>query len=159
MKKLALHWQILIGIILGVLLGLLCVQFAGGNQFILNWIKPFGTIFINLLKLIAIPLIVVSLIKGISDLKDVTQLSSLGIRTFSLYILTTLITVTIGLGLVNLIQPGKFISQETRLEMLGTFGGDIEGKVVEAHLAKETRGPLAMLVDIVPENLIESAAS
>src|SRR5690606_38113959 len=104
-------------------------------------------------------LIVVSLIKGISDLKDVTQLSSLGIRTFSLYILTTLITVTIGLGLVNLIQPGKFISQETRLEMLGTFGGDIEGKVVEAQLAKETRGPLAMLVDIVPENLIESAAS
>ena len=159
MKKIALHWQILIGIILGVLIGLLCIQFPGGNQFVLNWIKPFGTIFINLLKLIAIPLIVVSLIKGISDLKDVTQLSSMGIRTFSLYILTTLIAVTIGLGLVNLIQPGNYISETTRVEMLGTFGGDIEGKVVEANLAKETRGPLAMLVDIVPENLIESAGS
>ena len=159
MKKLALHWQILIGILLGIIIGLLCIQFPGGNQFVLAWIKPFGTIFINLLKLIAIPLIVVSLIKGISDLKDVTQLSSLGIRTFSLYILTTLIAVTVGLGLVNLIQPGNYISETTRVEMLGTFGGDIQGKVVEANLAQETRGPLAMLVDIVPENLIESAAS
>src|SRR5690606_31914354 len=109
MGKIALHWQILIGMALGITLGLICGQFAGGSALVVDWIKPFGTIFINLLKLIAIPLIVVSLIKGVSDLKDMTQLSSMGIRTFGLYILTTIIAVTIGLILVNMIQPGNFI--------------------------------------------------
>ncbi len=159
MKKLALHWQILIGILVGVLVGIICVQFAGGATFVTNWIKPFGTIFINLLKLIAIPLIIVSLIKGVSDLKDVTQLSAMGIRTFGLYILTTLIAVTIGLGLVNVIQPGNFISEDTRQEMLGSFGDEIEDRVNIVADIQETRGPLQPLVDIVPENIFEAATS
>ena len=75
MKKLALHWQIIIGMILGVLFGLLFLNFEWGKTFVLNWIKPFGTIFINSLKLIAVPLILASLIKGISDLKDLSKLS------------------------------------------------------------------------------------
>lgn len=129
MKTIALHWQILIGILAGILIGLLCIQFAGGKEFVTDWIKPFGTIFINLLKLIAIPLIIVSLIKGISDLKDVTQLSRLGVRTFGLYILTTVIAVTIGLSLVNLIQPGNFISEDTRQEMLQSFGGEVQDRI------------------------------
>src|SRR5690606_14269289 len=108
MKKIALHWQILIGMLGGILAGLLCLAFTGGQAFVVAWIKPMGTIFINLLKLIAIPLIIVALIKGISDLKDVTSLSTLGIKTLSLYILTTVIAVSIGLGVVNLVQPGNF---------------------------------------------------
>lgn len=156
MKKIALHWQILIGIIGGILLGLLCIQFAGGKEFIVDWIKPFGTIFINLLKLIAIPLIIVSLIKGVSDLKDTTQLSGLGLRTFGMYILTTVIAVTIGLGLVNLIRPGSFISEETRQEMLLSFGGEVREKVDKAAEVQDTRGPLQPLIDIVPENIFDS---
>ncbi|MBD1425779.1 dicarboxylate/amino acid:cation symporter [Sphingobacterium arenae] len=156
MKKIALHWQILIGIIGGILLGLLCIQFAGGKEFIIDWIKPFGTIFINLLKLIAIPLIIVSLIKGVSDLKDTTQLSGLGLRTFGMYILTTVIAVTIGLGLVNLIRPGSFISEETRQEMLLSFGGEVREKVDKAAEVQDTRGPLQPLIDIVPENIFDS---
>ena len=156
MKKIALHWQILIGIIGGILLGLLCIQFAGGKEFIIDWIKPFGTIFINLLKLIAIPLIIVSLIKGVSDLKDTTQLSGLGLRTFGMYILTTVIAVTIGLGLVNLIRPGSFISEETRQEMLLSFGGEVREKVDKAAAVQDTRGPLQPLIDIVPENIFDS---
>lgn len=156
MKKISLHWQILIGIVGGILVGLLCVQFTGGKEFVIDWIKPFGTIFINLLKLIAIPLIIVSLIKGVSDLKDTTQLSGLGLRTFGMYILTTIIAVTIGLGLVNLIQPGSFISEETRQEMLRSFGGEVQEKVDEAAEVQQTRGPLQPLIDIVPENIFDS---
>lgn len=159
MKKIALHWQILIGILAGILVGILCVQFDAGTAFAVDWIKPFGTIFINLLKLIAIPLIIVSLIKGISDLVDVTQLSSLGIRTLCFYVATTIIAVMLGLGLVNLINPGGFISEDTRKEMLVSFGGEVQQKVDEVEKLEETRGPLQALVDIVPENIFESASA
>jgi proton glutamate symport protein len=159
MRKLALHWQILIGILLGIFFGVLSIQFNEGKEFVLDWIKPFGTIFINLLKLIAIPLIIVSLIKGISDLKDITQLSSLGLKTFGLYISTTIIAVCIGLLLVNLIQPGSFITDNTRQEMLQSFGGEINQKVDEVNKINERRGPLQVLVDIVPENIFAATSS
>lgn len=158
MGKLALHWQILVGMVLGIGLGLISSQFASGSVLVVDWIKPFGTIFINLLKLIAIPLIVVSLIKGVSDLKDLTQLSSIGIRTFGLYSLTTVLAVIIGLVLVNIIQPGNFIGEDTRQEMLSAFGGDVQLKVDEANVVQEMRGPLQPLVDVVPENIVGSAA-
>src|SRR5690606_37526074 len=159
MKPIAIHWQIFIGILGGILVGLVCVQFTGGREFVIDWIKPFGTIFITLLKLIAIPLIIVSLIKGDSDLKDVTQLSRLGIRTFGLYVLTTVIAVSIGIGLVNFIEPGNFISEDTRQEMLQSFDGEVQEKVDEATEIKEERGPLQILVDIVPDNIFKATAS
>ena len=81
MKKLALHWKILIGMALGVLFGLILSFIDNGDRFISDYIKPFGTIFINLLKLIAVPLILASLIKGVSDLKDISKLSKMGGRT------------------------------------------------------------------------------
>ncbi len=110
MKKIALHWKILIGMMLGVLFGVILSFVEGGAGFIGNFIKPFGTIFINLLKLIAVPLILASLIKGVSDLKDISKLSQMGGRTILTYLITTLTAVTIGLILVNIIQPGKSIS-------------------------------------------------
>lgn len=158
-KGLALHWQILLGILAGVLVGIVSIQFVAGAQFVNDWIKPFGSIFINLLKLIAIPLIIVSLIKGVSDLKDITQLSSMGLRTFGLYILTTILAVTIGLVLVNIIQPGNFISDNTRQEMLQSFGGEINQKVDQVNEINERRGPLQVLVDVVPENIFDAASS
>lgn len=157
-RRLALHWQIIIGILCGVLLGILLIQISWGKDFAIDWIKPFGTIFINLLKLIAIPLIVVSLIKGISDLKDITQLSKMGLRTFGLYIFTTIVAVTIGLLVVNMINPGKFISQKTRLEMVESFGTKANEAQSAAQIAKE-KGPLQALIDVVPENIISSAGS
>ena len=105
MKKLPLHWKILLGMLFGVLFGLLFSQFEWGKALVVDWIKPFGTIFINVLKLIAVPLILASLIKGVSDLKDITQLSSMGGRTIGLYLFTTLTAVTVGLSIVNVIKP------------------------------------------------------
>ena len=152
MKKLPLHWKILIGMLFGVLFGLLFSQFKWGRALVVDWIKPFGTIFINVLKLIAVPLILASLIKGVSDLKDITQLSSMGGRTIGLYLFTTLTAVTIGLSIVNVIKPGNTISDETRTELLSAYASDAAAKQSVAAAQKEA-GPLQALVDLVPSNI------
>ncbi len=157
MKRLALHWQILLGMALGVLVGVIMIQFEGGKDIVQDWIKPFGTIFINSLKLIAVPLILASLIKGVSDLKDISKLSKMGSRTIGIYLMTTVIAVSIGLLLVNVIQPGKSISEETRLELVSNYSGDAEKYADEALKQKES-GPLQALVDIVPDNIFGAAA-
>ena len=158
MKKLALHWKILIGMGLGVLFGLLLSFVPMGTQFAGNYIKPFGTIFINLLKLIAVPLILASLIKGISDLKDISKLSQMGGRTIITYLLTTLTAVTIGLILVNVIQPGKSISVETRNELVEAYATDTQEKQAAAAKQRES-GPLQALVDVVPSNIFLAASN
>ena len=152
MKKLPLHWKILLGMLFGVLFGLLFSQFEWGRALVVDWIKPFGTIFINVLKLIAVPLILASLIKGVSDLKDITQLSSMGGRTIGLYLFTTLTAVTIGLSIVNVIKPGNTISDETRTELLSAYASDAAAKQSVAAAQKEA-GPLQALVDLVPSNI------
>ena len=152
MTKLALHWKILIGMALGVLFGAFLSFIPNGSEFIKNYIKPFGTIFINLLKLIAMPLILASLIKGVSDLKDISKLSQMGGRTILTYLITTLTAVTIGLILVNVIQPGKSISVETRNELVEAYSTNTEEKQAAAAKQKEA-GPLNALVEMVPSNI------
>jgi len=158
MKKLALHWKILIGMALGVVVGIILSLIEGGDTFIGNYIKPFGTIFINLLKLIAVPLILASLIKGISDLKDISKLSQMGGRTIVTYLITTLTAVTIGLILVNVMQPGKSISTDTRLELVEAYSSDTKEKQVAAAKQQES-GPLQALVDVVPSNIFLAASN
>ncbi len=157
MKNLALHWKIIIGMVAGVLFGALAVQF-GFKQFAIDWIKPFGTIFINLLKLIALPLIVASLIKGVSDLKDISKLSKMGGRTIGIYLVTTMVAVTVGLLLVNIVKPGFTIKEETRIEMMEKFGEGAAGKIALAEEQK-TSGPLQPLIDLVPDNIFGAASS
>lgn len=155
MKKLSLHWQILIGMFAGVFFALLMVQFDFGKSFISDWIKPFGTIFINALKLIAVPLILASLIKGVSDLKDISRLSKMGGRTIGLYILTTLLAVTTGLVAVNTLKPGASISEQTREELVMAYADSAAEKKVAADAQKES-GPLQALVDLVPSNIFKA---
>ncbi|MDC0133462.1 dicarboxylate/amino acid:cation symporter [Flavobacteriaceae bacterium] len=158
MKKLALHWKILIGMALGVLFGVALSFIDGGDTFIGNYIKPFGTIFINLLKLIAVPLILASLIKGVSDLKDISKLSQMGGKTIITYLITTLTAVSIGLILVNIIQPGKSISVETRQELVEAYSSDTKAKQ-EAAAKQQEAGPLQALVDVVPSNIFLAASN
>ena len=158
MKKLALHWKILIGMLLGVLFGLLMSFVESGDLIVRDYIKPFGTIFINLLKLIAIPLILASLIKGVSDLKDISKLSAMGGRTIGTYLITTLIAVCIGLVLVNSIQPGKSISTDTRQELVEAYANDADEKR-QAAAKQQEAGPLQALVNIVPDNIFNATTS
>jgi len=158
MKNLALHWKILIGMALGVVIGLVLSFIDGGDAFVADFIKPFGTIFINLLKLIAVPLILASLIKGVSDLQDISKLSKMGGRTIIIYLCTTLTAVTIGLLLVNAIQPGKSISVETRKELVEAYASDADDKR-EAAAKQREAGPLQALVDVVPSNIVGSMSN
>ena len=143
--------------ILGVAVGLIFSSINGGNIIITNWVKPFGTIFINSLKLIAIPLILASLIKGISDLKDISKLSSMGGLTITTYLTTTVIAVSIGLLVVNGFKPGNTISDETRTELVQAYSNDADQKREIAQEKKES-GPLQPLVDLVPSNFLGAAS-
>lgn len=125
----------------GVIFALLLSGFSWGADFIKDWIKPFGTIFINALKLIAVPLILASLIKGISDLGDLSKLSKMGARTIITFILTTFVAVSIGLLCVNIIKPGNTISEETRSSLLKSYSEDISSRIEMAEVQKQT-GPL-----------------
>jgi len=157
MKKLALHWKILIGMVLGVLLGFIASSFDGGKELVQDWIKPFGTIFINSLKLIAVPLILGSLIKGVSDLKDISKLSKMGGKTILIYILTTVIAVSIGLMLVNVIKPGNSISEKTRTDLVSNYTKSTQKYKDQAASQKES-GPLQALIDLVPQNIIGASS-
>jgi len=158
MKNLALHWKIMIGMILGVIFGILVAKTGWGKEFVQDWVKPFGTIFIKLLKLIAIPLILASLIKGIADLKDISKFSQIGVRTIIIYVITTIIAITIGLVLVNIIQPGNLISQDTLNDLSKSFASQAETRVNNAQNQMQS-GPLQFIVDMVPDNIFAAASN
>ena len=152
MKDLPLHWKIILGMFLGVIFGLIFSQFDIGKSLITDFIKPFGTIFIKLLKLIAIPLILASLIKGISDIKDLSKLSKMGSRTIGIYLITTIVAVTVGLVVVNIFKPGNQISSDTRVELINAYSSDANEKK-EIAVEQSQKGPLQPLIDLVPENI------
>jgi Na+/H+-dicarboxylate symporter len=114
MKKMALHWQIIIGLSLGIVWAVLSAV-LGLSEFTINWISPFGDIFINLLKLIAVPLVLFSIISGVTGLSDIKSLGRLGAKTLSAYLITTVFAVSMGLLLVNMITPGERVGDEQRL--------------------------------------------
>ena len=152
MKKLALHWKIIIGMVLGIIFGFIMNTVDGGKGFISDWVAPIGTIFINLLKLIAVPLILASLIKGISDLKDISKIKSMGLRTIGIYITTTLVAIVIGLSIVNVVKPGTGMPTETIEKIKTTYQGSADVMIGKAKVTKDA-GPLQPLVDIFPSNI------
>lgn len=114
MKKLALHWKILLAMILGVLWAIISGKF-GWNEFTADWIDPFGTIFINGLKLIAVPLVLFSIITGVAGMGNPAKLGRIGAKTLLMYLLTTVMSISVGLVLVNIWKPGVQSDQKTRL--------------------------------------------
>ena len=152
-KRLPLHWQIIIGMTSGILFGLLMTSFSWGATFVGDWIAPFGTIFIRLLKLIAIPLIFTSLVKGIADLKDISSFRHIGVRTILFYISTTVAAITIGLLLVNTIRPGSGVSPETIEELTSTYAQDASLTSNIQTATQQQQGPLSFLVEMVPDNI------
>jgi Na+/H+-dicarboxylate symporter len=154
--KLALHWKILIGMGLGIVFGII-MSYLGLNDIVMDWVSPFGTIFISLLKMIAIPLIVASLIKGISDLEDIAKFSKIGIQTIVIYVMTTIIAVSIGLAVVNIINPGKAVSDETIAQILAENGDAAGSKITSASMTKD-QGPLQFIEDLVPSNVFDALA-
>ena len=157
MRKLALHWQIIIGLLLGLTYGVIATN-AGWGGFTSDWIAPFGTIFINLLKLIAMPLVLSSLITGVASLSDVKKLSRIGGKTIAIYIGTTAIAVTLGLASVNMLRPGDKIPDAMKEKLQMTYEKDASKKAGTVQEVKG-RGPLQPIVDIIPSNFFFSASS
>ncbi|MCD6332407.1 MAG: cation:dicarboxylase symporter family transporter, partial [Bacteroidales bacterium] len=155
-KKIPLYVQIIIGMLLGILWGIVAVRLHL-VKFTSDWIKPFGTIFINLLKLIAVPLVFASLIKGISGLNNIGRLSKMGLKTLGLYIISMLGAIVIGLAIVNTIRPGNTFPDEKRAEYLQKFEHSIGEKSQAASKIQE-QSPLQFLVDMVPENIFAAAS-
>ena len=152
-----LHWQIILGLVLGLALGAMAAA-NGWGGFVSDWISPFGTIFINALKLIAIPLVLASLVTGVASLSDLRKLSRIGGKTIGIYLVTTAVAVTLGLVIVNVMQPGEFIPPDLRDELMATYAEDASSRSASALDAAE-RGPLQFMVDMVPENFFFSASS
>lgn len=150
-----LHWQIIIGLILGLAVGLLAATY-GASRFVTDWIAPWGTIFMNLLKLVAVPLIIASLITGVASLADVKKLSRIGGKVIVLYTGTTAIAIIVGLIVVNVMRPGDSVPADMQQQLQAMYESEALSRVESA--TSEKPGPLQALVDIVPENLVSSAS-
>jgi proton glutamate symport protein len=159
MKKITLHIQILIGLVWGLSFALLSVKLGWAPSFTINYIKPLGTVFLNSLKMVAIPLIFVSLVVGVTSIEDIAKLSRIGGKTFLVYTATTILAVALGLMIANLIKPGKVISEKTRDRLMILYNGEAEQYVATTQATKEQGNPLQLLVDLVPENLVASMSN
>ena len=114
-KKIPLHFRIIIGMLLGLIYAFISSYF-GWNEFTRNWIDPFGTIFLRLLKFIALPLVLFSIISGVSSLTDISKLGRMGAKTLAFYLVTTVFAISLGLVLVNVIKPGEFLDESQRVK-------------------------------------------
>ncbi|MCS5490823.1 dicarboxylate/amino acid:cation symporter [Algoriphagus limi] len=151
LKKIPLHTQIIIGLVLGLIFGLVSIQTAIPSSFTIDYIKPVGTIFINGLKMIAMPLVLASLIIGVSNLGDISKLSRIGGKTIVTFVITTIIAISVGLTLVNLFKPGTSLPVETRENLMNLYEGDVSTRADAAAKFQE-QSPLQPLVDMVPQN-------
>lgn len=156
-KKIPLWIKIIVGMFLGIIWGMIAVHY-GLEKFTSDWIKPWGTIFINLLKLIAIPLIFVSLVKGVASVTDITKLARIGVKTVSLYLISTIISIIFGLILVNTFKPGNTFPEKKRQELQAMYEHNVKQKELMAEDVK-SRSPLYIIEDLVPDNIFKAASS
>lgn len=152
-KQLPLYLQIGIGLLLGLVWGLMSAYLQIDPAITANFIKPVGTIFINLLKMIAVPLVLASLVLGVSSLSDVRKLSRIGGKTIGIYLFTTITAISVGLLLVNLIEPGTKLPLETRQNLMNLYSANTESKLGTAEALKN-QSVLQPLIDMVPDNLM-----
>jgi Na+/H+-dicarboxylate symporter len=154
--KIALHWKILIGMFLGLGYGMLAIN-NGWLQFTKDFIDPFGQVFIRALKLIAVPLVLFTLVSGITSLKDISSLGRMGGQTIAVYLGSTVLAITIGLIVVNVFQPWSSITPDLKNALIVQFGSDANSSIQSAANV-QNNGPLQFLVDFVPPNLIAAAS-
>ncbi len=152
-----LHWQIIIGLVLGLVFGVIAAM-QGWSGFTSDWIAPWGQIFLRLLLLIAIPLVLASLVTGVASLSDMKKLSRIGGKTIGIYIGTTVVALIIGLLLVNLLNPGGSVPEEMRDKLQATFADQAAAGMETATAAAE-QSPLQPLVNMVPSNFFMAAQS
>ena len=156
-RRFPLHIKIFIGMFVGIFMGIGAL-WVGGEGWVLQWIKPWGDIFVRMLKMVAIPVVLFSLIDGISNLKGLSGLSRIGTKTLGLYILTTVLAIGVGLAIVNGISPGRYLPEERRNALKEQYTSSAQEKLLDSQRVKGS-GPLQPIVDIVPDNFPSAASS
>lgn len=156
LSSVPLYLQILIGMFAGIMIGLVALSLKG-ELFIQNWIRPWGQVFIRLLQLIAVPLVFISLVKGVIGLQDISKFSRIGGKTILLYILTTVFAVLLGMGLGLVVKPGALVDKSQIMHIQENYHAIAEEKKQAAEQTQQ-QGPLAFLNDIIPNNFIHAAS-
>ncbi|MDR0537572.1 MAG: dicarboxylate/amino acid:cation symporter [Tannerellaceae bacterium] len=156
-KSIPLYIRILLGMLLGTIIGFAALG-LGVEVFVTDWIAPWGKLFIRMLQLIAVPLIFVTLVKGITGLKDASRFSRLGGKTMALYLVFITASVLFGIGMGLGVKPGEYIEKETVARLQLKYENTIEEKAQAAESAKKD-GPLYFLNEIVPDNIFLAATN
>jgi|YNPMSStandDraft_1061717.scaffolds.fasta_scaffold00165_1 Na+/H+-dicarboxylate symporter len=151
--KISLPLGILISMLLGIIAGWAFLHF-GLNNLAKNWISPFGNIFLNLLKLIAVPIIFTSVTCAIFGIGNIKTFSKLAGKTILLYILTTIMAICLGLLLVNTIKPG-FVFSKTEGDKMNIPISDTK---VNQNSEFQIETPLILLVNLIPDNIIAATS-
>lgn len=155
---LALHWKILIGLSIGAIAGILCNVMLGADPrvqwFATNIAESIGQVFLRLIFMVVVPLVFCALTLGVAGIGDARSLGRLGLRTLILTLIFSSASVIIGLTLVNTIQPGKTLTEESRTTLKTRFQGDANKKIDQAKNAKTPRDSL---LDIIPRNPLQEA--
>lgn len=153
-----LYLKILLGMIAGIIAGIIALTINGGDSFVTSWLKPWGQIFIKLLQLIAVPLVFVSLVKGVTGLQDISRFSKIGLRTMIIYLFTTVFAIAVGLVLVSVIRPGSVFDSSKVVDMQQGYFDVVAEKKLAAE-QEQNRGPLAFLDEIIPDNIVSAAGN
>ncbi|MBK8978320.1 MAG: dicarboxylate/amino acid:cation symporter [Planctomycetes bacterium] len=156
--RIALHWRILAAMLLGVACGVTLAQ-VGAPELVRQGIAPLGALFLNLLKMIAVPLVLFSLVAGVASLEDSAKVGRIGGKTVALYLGTTAVAITIGLLVANLLQPGSGIDSTTRDALMASGQAEAGTKIAAARQSSEGVGLLGFLLGIVPSNPFRALAT
>ena len=147
-----IYLQILAGMCIGIAAGLVALS-VNGQQFVIDWVKPWGQLFIRLLQLVAVPLVFVSLVKGVIGMSDISTFSKLGLKTIALYVITSIIAILLGVTLVTIIKPGQFFDASQTLALEERFGDTI---TITIGSQSTQQGPLTFLDEIIPNNIFSA---
>jgi len=144
--RLKLHTKIFIGLILGVAAGLLFGEKA-------RIIEPIGTIFLRLITMIVVPLVLVSLMLGTASLGNLRKLGRIGLKTIVYFSITTMIAITIGLSLANIVKPGEGLNEEVKAELYKSYE---DRTSISIQRMEEKPSAIDIITRIVPTNPIQS---
>ena len=161
----ALHTKVLIGLLVGVVGGLAVNQFLGGDNPSVSWTisnitQPVGTLFLNLLLMIVVPLVFSSLVVGVAGIGDIRKLGRIGLKSFVYCLVISAISVAIGLGLANTIRPGERVNPDTAAQLKEKYSSGAktltEAQAKTAESAKSDSALMQVVKTIVPKNVFIS---
>lgn len=164
-RGMALHTKILIGLVVGVVGGLAANQILGGSNESVSWTisnitQPIGTLFLNLLLMIVVPLVFSSLVVGVAGIGDIRKLGRIGLKSFAYCLIISAISVAIGLGLANTIRPGERVNPETAAQLKEKYSSGAksltEAQTKAAEAAKSDSALMQVVKTIVPRNVFNS---